>query len=1191
MQQPCKFTCFLMGDKSRLIQCGEILLQKGHQICGIISASLAVNHWAKEKNLRQISPKADIVGILKQEPFDLFFSIDNFYKVPNEILTLPQIYAINFHDAPLPRYAGNNATNWALMNQETMHGITWHVMTDVIDAGDILKQKTFPISDEETALTLNAKCYEKSIEGFTELIDELAENRVKPVLQCLEKRTFFPRWKRPRAAGMIDWNHSADQIYAMFRALDFGSYPNPLGLPKLFLGDQAVIVRQLEVLKSEYTEAPGTITLVTNENINVATGTQEVALRNFISFNGEPLYPLDFLAKCGLREGNKLPELKGEFADTITKVNSALCKHEDYWIQRLTNLEPIEIPYAKHRTLNVSNLQYAEARFSTSLPALVSKEFSDNPGEFLLAAFLLYLNRIGGKDNFDVNYRDAILQREISTNEILFASYLPLRTEVEYKQRFLQYYKAIQQQIESLRAHGSYMRDLVFRDPDLRKKYNGQFSGRLPVAVERVESLAGHDPKYDAELLIVIPDDGKELAWIYDEEVLDKVAIDRMWEQFEALLNDIAVSKDRSIAELSIIPEKELKKLLIEWNNTITKYPDNICLHQLFEAQVERAPEAVAVVFEGKQLTYRELNCRANQLAHYLQSLGVGPDVPVGIFMERSLEMVIGIYGIIKAGGAYVPLDPEYPQERLAFMIKEARATVLLTQKHLSASLSKCDAKIICLDDDWSTIAKESSRNLAAGIKPENLAYVIYTSGSTGTPKGVMNIHRGICNRLLWMQDTYQLTGEDRVLQKTPFSFDVSVWEFFWPLLIGARLIVARPGGHKDSNYLVRVIQEQGISTIHFVPSMLQVFLDEKDVEKCLSLKRVICSGEALPYELQERFFAKLGAELHNLYGPTEAAVDVTYWECQRESDLRTVPIGRPIANTQIYILDPRLQPVPIGTPGELHIGGIQVARGYLNRPDLTAEKFIPDPFSKQPGAHLYKTGDLARYLPNGAIEYLGRIDYQVKIRGLRIELGEIEAVLSGHKAISQVVVVARENQSHDKQLVTYFVPKLDSGVTVDEFRQYLQTRLPEYMIPQHFVKLDTLPLTSNGKVDRRALPAPQEDRQKDETYVAPRNEVERIIVGIWQELLQVKNVGIYDNFFGLGGHSLLLIRMRNRLQECFHKELSIVEMFRHPTIDMLAKFLTQKQKIQPSFTASQELARKQRESLKRQKQLLKIQR
>jgi amino acid adenylation domain-containing protein len=581
-------------------------------------------------------------------------------------------------------------------------------------------------------------------------------------------------------------------------------------------------------------------------------------------------------------------------------------------------------------------------------------------------------------------------------------------------------------------------------------------------------------------------------------------------------------------------------------------------LHEFFEAQVERTPDRTAVVFEDEQLTYRELNDQANRLGHYLRKLGVGPDVLVGVFMERSLEMVVALYGIVKAGGAYVPLDPEYPRARLAFMAEDTQVPVLLTQEHLVAQLPQNGAKVVCLDSDWPAIAEGNRDNIRSEAKAENLAYVIYTSGSTGTPKGVMNTHQGICNRLLWMQDAYRLSEEDRVLQKTPFSFDVSVWEFFWPLLAGARLIVARPGGHRDGNYLVKLIREQGITTLHFVPAMLGVFLQERDVERCLSLKRVICSGEALSYELQERFFSKLPAELHNLYGPTEAAVDVAHWACKRRSTERVVPIGYPVANTRLYILDSHLQPAPIGIPGELCIGGVQVARGYLNRPDLTAEKFIPDHFSKVQGARLYRTGDAARYLPGGEIEYLGRTDEQVKVQGYRIELGEIEAALGGHEAVRQAVVMAREDTPGDKQLAAYIIPNADSNPSISALRRYLREKLPEYMVPSTFTMLEKFPLTPNGKIDRRALPAPASRRPELESaYMAPRTEIERTITTLWQEALQLEKIGVNDNFFDLGGNSLRMVQVHAGLREKVQRELSMLEMFTYPTINSLAAYLS----------------------------------
>jgi amino acid adenylation domain-containing protein len=649
----------------------------------------------------------------------------------------------------------------------------------------------------------------------------------------------------------------------------------------------------------------------------------------------------------------------------------------------------------------------------------------------------------------------------------------------------------------------------------------------------------------------------------YDSGRFDSDTIKRTLGHLKSLLEAAAQDPARSLAMLPLLTDSERHQLLVEWNATEVDYPRDKRLHELFEAQAERTPDSVAVVYEGEELTYRELNNRTNQLGHYLQKLGVGPDVFVGVFMERSLEMVIAIYGIVKAGGAYVPLDPEYPPDRVAFMAKDTRVPVLLTQKHLVTKLIHSDARVICLDSEWSTIAGETSDNFNNGTTAENLAYVIYTSGSTGLPKGVMNTHRGICNRLLWMQDAYHLTEEDRVLQKTPFSFDVSVWEFFWPLLTGARLIVARPGGHKDSSYLVKLIREQGITTLHFVPSMLEVFLDDNDVEKCSNLKRVICSGEALPYELQERFFTKLPAELHNLYGPTEAAVDVTYWACKRHDSRRIVPIGYPVANTKLYILDTHFQPVPIGVPGELYIGGVQVARGYLNRPELNAEKFIPDPFSKHQEGRLYRTGDVARYLPGGEIEYLGRTDHQVKIRGFRIELGEIEAALGEHEGVRQAVVMAREDTPGDKQLVAYMVPEGDRIPSVSELRQYLGEKLPEYMVPGAFVMLEVFPLSPNGKIDRKALPVPELHRlTTGSDYVAPQTDFERTIASIWQSVLHVEKIGINDNFFDLGGHSLRMAQVHSRLREKLQRDLSMLDMFKYPTINSLAQYLSSSQGV-----------------------------
>ncbi|HJX29557.1 MAG TPA: amino acid adenylation domain-containing protein, partial [Thermoanaerobaculia bacterium] len=535
-----------------------------------------------------------------------------------------------------------------------------------------------------------------------------------------------------------------------------------------------------------------------------------------------------------------------------------------------------------------------------------------------------------------------------------------------------------------------------------------------------------------------------------------------------------------------------------------------------------------------------------------------------------SLEMVVALLGVLRAGAAYLPLDPSYPPDRLAFMLEdglgeEGEPPVLLTQERLLDTLPPLQGRILCLEAGWDGSGENGSL-LDVEVLPDHPAYVIYTSGSTGRPKGVVNTHRAIVNRLLWMQQAYDLTADDRVLQKTPFSFDVSVWELFWPLLAGARLVVARPGGHQDPDYLVDLIEREGITTLHFVPPMLQAFLEHPEVERCASLRTVVCSGEAFPLELQERFFARFPERvgLHNLYGPTEAAIDVTSWVCERESPNRGVPIGRPIANLRIYLLDAVLHPVPTGAPGELHIGGLGLARGYLRRPGLTAEKLIPDPFAGTPGARLYRTGDLARHRTDGQIEYLGRIDHQVKIRGFRIELGEIEAALATHPDVREVVVVAREDEPGNRRLVAYLVLEEIAGREVqDILRASLQERLPEYMIPSAFVILPALPLSPNGKVDRKSLPAPVWEGEAA-AFAAPRDAVEELLAGIWREVLRVEKLGIRDSFFGLGGHSLLATRVVSRVREVFGVELPLRALFEAPTVAGLAQRLrTERQTVQ----------------------------
>jgi amino acid adenylation domain-containing protein len=692
-----------------------------------------------------------------------------------------------------------------------------------------------------------------------------------------------------------------------------------------------------------------------------------------------------------------------------------------------------------------------------------------------------------------------------------------------------------------------------------------QFHG-LEFSCERNAKRALH---YDLFLNVVEGPRGIYAECDFSPDLFDSSTILRWLGHYETLLASIIAEPTNSLATLRLLSDSESKTILETWNNTKAEYSGPQLLHELVEYQVQRLPDAPAVTFGEQTITYFELNKRANQLAHYLRKKKVGPDVLVGVFLERSIEMVVALLGVLKSGGAYVPIDPEYPPDRIAFMVRDCNCAVLLATEHLLGRLPAVTCAILDLKDDWRYVAQQSDTNPEPLATSENLAYVIYTSGSTGNPKGAMNSHRGIRNRLLWMQNEYPMTPKDRVLQKTPFSFDVSVWEFFWPLISGAHLVVAKPGGHRESDYLVSLIRAHEITITHFVPSMLAAFLAEPDVRHCASLRQVICSGEALSLSLQRDFFRLLPARLFNLYGPTETAVEVTYWECDRHSPLSTVPIGKPVGNTQVYVLDHCLHPVPIGVPGELYLGGVQVGRGYWNRPELTAQKFVPDPFSEDPQARLYKTGDLCRWLTNGTVDYLGRLDFQVKIHGLRIELGEIEAALNRHESVRQSIVVAHESHG-DKSLVAYVEPRNGVPPSASDLRAHLKRDLPEYMIPSEFVALDALPISPNGKIDRKALPSPQRSNIKPEIETdsaAPNDSLEQMLSHLWAKILRVKRVGLRDNFFELGGHSLLALRLSVEVEKFCKKRLPLATFLQAPTIAQLAAIL-RRENWMPSWRA-----------------------
>jgi amino acid adenylation domain-containing protein len=648
----------------------------------------------------------------------------------------------------------------------------------------------------------------------------------------------------------------------------------------------------------------------------------------------------------------------------------------------------------------------------------------------------------------------------------------------------------------------------------------------------------------------------------YDRNRFEETAIARLLGHLQTLLESIVTNPNQNLANLSILTPAERHQILTEWNDTSTDYPQDKCIHQLFEEQVERTPDAIAVSFQDQQLTYRELNNRANQLAHYLQNLGVKPDVLVGICVERSLEMIVGLLGILKAGGAYLPLDPAYPTERLAYMLSDSQMTVLVTQHDLVSILPEHEAKIVCLDTDRNIVSQEIEENLLSDATPEQLIYVIYTSGSTGKPKGVETTHRGVA-RLLLGVNYINLNAENKFLQIAPISFDASTLEIWGALLFGAQCVLF-PEKVPTSTDLRKVIQKHGITTMWLTSALFNSIVDT-DPKALEGIRELFTGGEALSVNHVERAIKALpSTQIVNGYGPTESTTFACCYPIPKKLDksIQSIPIGRPIGNTQIYILDNNLQPVPIGVSGEIYIGGAGLARGYLNRQDLTEAKFVHNPFG---AGRLYQTGDFARYKNNGDIEFLGRIDNQVKIRGFRIELGEIETVLSQHPNIRVTVVTVREDIPDDKRIVAYIVVSDEKVPTANDLREFLAQNLPMFMLPSSFVVLDVLPLTPNGKVDRRALLALDIEKQLDEEVISPRDELEQQLATVWQKLLGIDRVSIHANFFELGGNSLISVRLVAEIEKIFNYHFPLSSFFQIGTIAEIAKWMREK----PSETIS----------------------
>jgi aspartate racemase len=877
-----------------------------------------------------------------------------------------------------------------------------------------------------------------------------------------------------------------------------------------------------------------------------------------------------------------------------------------YWKQQLTGVPPVlelptdhprppvrtwrgamqtlELPKTLSKAIQVLSQQKAASLFTTLLAAFKVLLYRYTGQEdIIIGSPITRGNSVESEELIGLFVNTVVLRTNVSGN-LSFHDLLDrvrkvvLEANVHQEVPFKTLVEAMQLE-QNLSHHPLFQVMFVFQDASTpTRDLLGQTQS--PLEVESVSTT-----KFDLTLNLKETSQGIRGYFEYNTDLFEAATIARMIGHFQTLLEGIVANPATRLWDLPLLMAAERHQLLVEWNKTQVDYPKDACIHHLFEAQVERTPDAVAVVFEDKQLTYRELNTRANQLAHYLQGLGVKPDVLVAISVERSLEMVVGFLGILKAGGAYVPIDPAYPHERRAYMLKDSQTPVILTQERLLASLPDNDAQVVCLDADWEVIAQQSQENPVSETTAQNLAYIIYTSGSTGKPKGVMIPHQGMVNHSVAIAKQYNLEpsvsvsgaaqeelagrgSAHRVLQFSSMSFDIIIEELFPSLISGAAVILRTEQMLSSTTSFLQFLERERVTVLNVPTAFWHELVNGLSLVKQplpTSVRLVVVGGEKASRSAYLTWKQLVGEQIRwlNTYGPTETTVTATLYDPtaapETDRSRSEIPIGRPIANAQVYVLDQQLQPVPIGVPGELYIGGAGLARGYLNRPDLTANKFIRNPFSDDPNARLYKTGDTVRYLPDGNIEFVGRIDFQVKIRGFRIELMEIEGVLEQHPGVQQAVVLAREDEPGNKRLVGYVVPKPEQAPTISELRSFLKEKLPDYMVPFAFVRLEALPLTPNGKVDRRALPVPDQVRQEhEESFVAPRDELELQLTKIWEQVLGIQPIGIRDNFLEMGGHSLLVMRLLAQINEIFGKNLPLGSFLQALTVEQLANLLRQ---------------------------------
>ena len=1142
MKQP---TCSLIGEDHLLIQCGEILLAKNYDIKAIFSPLKEANIWAEENRILCFNSFKDIETFLTQNKIDYLFSIVNSHIISEKTLNNVKKMAVNYHDGPLPRYGGANATSFAILNNEKKHGITWHVINKLIDGGDILIQSTFDIDPEETTFTLNVKCYQHGLKAFETLILSLHENKFLKEKQNLDARLYNSLDKKPIYNGLVDWNFSADYLERCIRSYTVGNYKNKFSTLKFKIGDQAYIIRNLKITHKKSTKLAGSLLEFSSEHLKIATSTYDVVVSEISDIYGEKI-SIDKLDQKIIYH-NFLVSPSHQEGLEFQKISEELFRNENFWVKEYQNIHQTEFPFftfpnkitLKHTLSTISNINLKKSWEKI-------KNFCYSSEEqflFFISIWLIYLFKLGNDQKFSV----VIEKNNTKFSEFISNDFL-LNIEIDSNLNFIHFVRHVKEKIVSLEKKQGYLKDIFYRYPEINGKQ------QCPIVVVCDENT---EISHRNALIFKISFVRKKIEWLIDENLIInsiylKDVVKNISKHYQKLMNSILSDPESPIKNFDLLSTQERNKILNTWNPAQTKC-GNKFIHQIIQNIAQKYPNKKAVISGKESISYKELIEKANHLSIYLINKGFHQK-HICVYSDKNVDLIVILLAILKSGNIYIPIPVTTPQHNIDLIFKNSINPIVITTVELSSYLKKTSiqTKDILLVEKINV--KDNTRNIKStdNLMLEDLAYILYTSGTTGVPKGVPIKHKGIPNLISYTISKLRINNKSRILGFASIGFDASIWEILTALSCGSSLYIPNSNELLSGYILKETIVKNKISCVILPPSALQTISQYS----FSTLKTVVTGGEYCSKELAKQWADKV--RLINAYGPTEATVCVTMAIIKKPQS--SPPIGKPISNTKIYILDKNKSLVPVGVPGELYISGKGLSPGYLNNYELTKKYFLTNPY--ETNEIMYSTRDLVRWLPNGDIEYIGRIDNQIKIRGFRIELEAIESQILHIPSIKQCVVVVQENLIFGKYILAYISGKKIT-TNSNKIKEVLKKRLPDYMIPSFFIVLNKLPITNNGKIDRKKLPVFDPHIRTDlSLYKAPESPLEKRLSEIWSDLFEVSPIGIEDNFFDLGGHSLIVTNLAVCLQKEFHYTLSLRDFFKNPVISNLAN-LIENQEVQ----------------------------